>query len=238
MSVRSAREAAAIFCMIRARWTLIVASVIPRSDAVCLFSWPATTWSRTSRSRSVSDSYLLPRDRKLASLDQGLPAQFEPDAHRGLQHAFSHGLLQKIDGSTFIARVASGIPPNPVRNTAGGALPACCSRSYKSIPEVPESRTSSTRHVGREGTANSRNAPPDSKTSTSVPFQSKLALQLPPHGGIVIDDTNERSTASSFVARNSIPHHSSGGASRDSERAKEGRSWRRFGAGETVPRLF
>jgi hypothetical protein len=39
----SASERVPIFSMTRARWILIVFSAMPRSAAICLLSWPATT---------------------------------------------------------------------------------------------------------------------------------------------------------------------------------------------------
>ena len=51
---RAASVRACIFCMTRARWTLIVCSIVPRSAAICLLSLPDRTCARTSRSRGVS----------------------------------------------------------------------------------------------------------------------------------------------------------------------------------------
>ena len=52
----SATDCTFIFAITWARCILTVASVMPRSPAICLFNLPETTCSSTSRSRGVSES--------------------------------------------------------------------------------------------------------------------------------------------------------------------------------------
>jgi hypothetical protein len=50
----SATDRTPILRIRRPRWTLMFCSPVPRSAAIFLFSFPAMTWPRTSRSRGVS----------------------------------------------------------------------------------------------------------------------------------------------------------------------------------------
>ena len=83
----------------RPRCTLIVFSLVPSSDAICLFSRPLATMPHTSRSRFVSLSHaFIELARGLLRL-QPLLVLHQRARDRIEQLRFVHRLDQKIDGA-------------------------------------------------------------------------------------------------------------------------------------------
>ena len=148
MRASSASDRAPIFSMTRARWTLMVFSTVPRSPAICLFNFPATTWSSTSRSRGVSvasrsRTSAMSRCARRATLSVSTAS---PTA-ASRSSSFT-GLERKFSAPARIARTLVGMSPWPVMNTIGSGQPASTSRRCNSSPSTPGIATSSTRQPG------------------------------------------------------------------------------------------
>ena len=96
---KSANDWTCIFCMIRARWTLMVFSTVPSSKAIILLGSPRATKGITSRSRAVKVS-----TRRCASSTSCRAARMRSSAnHRLLDCAQENSVLdrlgQKIHGA-------------------------------------------------------------------------------------------------------------------------------------------
>ncbi len=98
MRASSASDRAPIFSMTRARWTLMVFSTVPRSPAICLFNFPATTMfehlslARCERREPFADDRHVPLRKtgnavRLDRLSDG-PEQI-PSSLTGLERKFS-----------------------------------------------------------------------------------------------------------------------------------------------------
>ena len=125
---RSAKEEAAILPITLARCTFTVRSAAPRSAAICLFSCPATTASKTCRSRALSE-YRNGREASPArsGRDRARACSLDGVLDRGEQGLALHGLGEEVRGPGFHRAHARGHVGTPGEENHGQRERRTCS---------------------------------------------------------------------------------------------------------------
>jgi len=168
---RSASESAFIFRITWPRCALTVISLVPNSEATCLFSRPATTQAMTSRSRRVREAY-----RSRSALSSAASSSATRLRSMASRIAFSSsssakGLIRNSTAPAFIARTVIGTSPWPVMKMIGRVLWSPAMRCWRSRPFRSGSFTSSTRQHGALTMGRERNSWAEAKVSDFHPAQ-------------------------------------------------------------------
>ncbi len=127
----------------------MVFSTVPRSPAICLLSFPATTCVSTSRSRGVNVASLC-FDRCNFVVNSSRPSVARLSLRDGLEEILDlHRFGQEIDRAPPSSRAhLVGCLPFPVRNITGLIEPGGCERFLKSKTVKSGMETSNTAQPG------------------------------------------------------------------------------------------